>query len=105
VHDWLVRSGAGERIPAGWKRKEYSDEVVLRDGGFERLVQHTVTLQHQWTLDTIIGFCRATSCAPRAALRVHFESFEADVQHALLEADRIGLYEQEISFGTLIARR
>jgi SAM-dependent methyltransferase len=105
VEDWLARSGAGARIPAGWERKEYPDEVVLTEAGFDRLVQHDVAVRHEWTVDAIVGFLRATSFASRAALGQQLESFEADVRNALLEADRTGLYEQEISFGVLIARR
>ena len=105
IDEWLTRSGADARIPAGWERKEYPDEVVVRETGFERVLEHVVTVRHQWTVDAIIGFLRATSFGSRAALGVHLESFEADVRTALLEVDRSGLYEQEISFRALIARR
>ena len=105
VDEWLTRSGADARIPAGWERKEYPDEVVLREAGFERVLQHVVSVRHEWTVDAIVGFLRATSFASRAALGVHLETFEADVRNALLEVDRSGFYEQEISFRALIARR
>jgi SAM-dependent methyltransferase len=104
VDDWLVRSGADARIPAGWERKEYPDEVVLREAGFERLLQHNATVRHQWTVDSIVGFLHATSFASRAALGAHLETFDADVRDALLGANRGGLYDQEVRFGTLIAR-
>jgi SAM-dependent methyltransferase len=49
VDRWLARSGAGERIPAGWERKEYTDEVVLSDAGFDRQVERTIVRQHRWS--------------------------------------------------------
>ena len=42
--EWLERTGAGERIPEGWERNEYTDEVVLRDAGFGHQVEHTMTV-------------------------------------------------------------
>src|SRR4051794_437475 len=69
VEEWLARSGAGARIPPGSERNEYTDEIVLRDAGFDRQVEHTMTVRHTWTVETILGFLHATSFASRAVLR------------------------------------
>jgi SAM-dependent methyltransferase len=105
LEEWHKRSGADARVPVGWERKEYPDDVVLREAGFRRLVDHEVRLRHTWTVDTIIGFLRATSASSRAALGDFHDAFEADLRKTLLDVDRSGRYEQEVRYGALIARR
>jgi hypothetical protein len=105
VEGWLERSGAGERIPAGWERNEYTDEIVLRDAGFDRQVEHTVSVHHAWTVETIVGFLHATSFASRAALQGDVDAFDADVRDVLLSVDPSGSFRQDVTFGARIARR
>ena len=105
VDGWLERSGAGARIPAGWERNDYTDEVVLRDAGFDRQLEETTTVRHAWTVDTILGFLHATSFASRAALSEHIDAFDADVRDALLTVDPGGVFAQQVRFGARIARR
>lgn len=103
--EWHKRSGADARIPAGWERKEYPDEVVLREAGFPRLVEYEVEVHHTWTVDSIIGFLRSTSASSRAAMGEFHDAFEADVRTTLLDLDPSGRYEQEVSYAARIARR
>ncbi len=103
--EWLERTGAGERIPEGWERNEYTDEVVLRDAGFAHQVEHIMTLRHSWTVETILGFLHATSFASRAALKEHFDSFDADIRAVLLSVEPSGVFSQDITFGARFARR
>jgi SAM-dependent methyltransferase len=105
INEWLERSGAAARIPAGWERKECPDELLLREAGFGRQVVREVTTRHVWTIDTILGFLHATSFASLAALQQHANAFDADVRKALLAVDQNGVYEQDVSFGARIARR
>ena len=105
VDVWLERSGAGERIPAGWERDEYTDEVVLRDAGFDRQVERTMTVRHAWTVETILGFLHATSFASRAALQEQVDAFDADIRDALLSVDPSGIFNQDVTFGARFARR
>jgi SAM-dependent methyltransferase len=105
IDGWLERSGAGARIPAGWERKDYPDEIVLREAGFGRQALHSVTVRHAWTVDAIVGFLSATSFASCAALGEHAEAFEADVRSTLLAHDPSGVYKQDVRFGARIARR
>lgn len=105
VGEWQKRAGADARVPAGWERKEYPDEVVLREAGFPRQVEHKVELRHTWTVDTIIGFLRATSASSRVAMGDLHDAFEADVRKTLLDIDPSGRYEQEVRYGVRIARR
>ena len=105
VDGWLERSGAGARIPAGWERNEYTDEIVLRDAGFARQVEHSVTVRHAWTVETIVGFLHATSFASRAALQEHVDAFDADIRDVLLGVDPSGIFSQDVTFGARIARR
>jgi hypothetical protein len=93
VDGWLERSGAGARIPAGWERNEYIDEIVLRDAGFARQVEHSVTVRHAWTVETIVGFLHATSFASRAALQEHVDAFDADIRDVLLSVDPSGIFQ------------
>jgi SAM-dependent methyltransferase len=105
IHEWLERSGAGARIPVGWERREYPDEILLREAGFGRQCLRTVTVRQVWTVDMIVGFLHSTSFASRAALREHADAFDTDVRNTLLSADPSGLYKQGVRFGTRIARR
>jgi SAM-dependent methyltransferase len=105
VDAWLERSGAGARIPAGWERNEYTDEIVLRDAGFDRQVEHTMTVRHAWTVETIVGFLHATSFASRAALQEQVDAFDADVRDVLLSVDPSGIFSQDVTFGARFARR
>jgi SAM-dependent methyltransferase len=105
VDEWLERSGAGARIPAGWERNEYTDEIVLQEAGFDRQVLHSVTVRHAWTVDTIVGFLHATSFASRAALQEQVDAFDADIRDVLLSVDPSGVFSQDVMFGARIARR
>jgi len=105
VDEWLERSGAGARIPAGWERNEYTDEIVLRDAGFDRQVEYGMTVRHAWTVETIVGFLHATSFASRAAMREQVDAFDADVRNALLSVDPSGIFNQDVTFGARFARR
>jgi SAM-dependent methyltransferase len=105
VNEWLDRSGARARIPAGWERKEYTDEIVLRDAGFDRQAEHTMAVRHEWTVETIIGFLHATSFASRAALQGQVDAFDADVRDVLLGVDSSGIFRQDVPFGARFARR
>ena len=105
VDGWLERSGAGARIPAGWERNEYTDEIVLRDAGFARQVEHGVTVRHAWTVETIVGFLHATPFASRAALQEHVDAFDADIRDVPLGVDPSGIFSQDVTFGARIARR
>jgi SAM-dependent methyltransferase len=104
VDEWLERSGAGERIPAGWERNDYTDEVVLRDAGFDRQVEHTMTVRHAWTVEAILGFLHATSFASPAALQEKLAEFDADVSDVLLSVDPSGDFPQDVAFGARVAR-
>jgi ubiquinone/menaquinone biosynthesis C-methylase UbiE len=105
VDEWLERSGAGERIPPGWERNDYADEIVLRDAGFNRQVEHTMKVPHTWTVETIVGFLRATSFASRAALQDQVDAFDADIRDVLLSNDPSGVFSQAVTFGARFARR
>jgi SAM-dependent methyltransferase len=105
IDEWLERSGAGARIPAGWERNEFADEIVLREAGFDRQVLHSVTVRQAWTVETIVGFLHATSFASRAALQEHVDAFDADIRDVLLSVDPSGTFSQDVTFGARIARR
>jgi SAM-dependent methyltransferase len=105
VDDWLERSGAGSRIPAGWERNEYTDEIVLQEAGFGRQVLHSVTVRHAWTVEMIVGFLHATSFASRAALKEHVDAFDADIREVLLGVNPSGVFSQDVRFGARIACR
>jgi ubiquinone/menaquinone biosynthesis C-methylase UbiE len=103
--EWLERSGAGERIPAGAERGEYTDEIVFRDAGFDRQVEHIMKVRHTWTVETLLGFLHATSFASPAALQDQLDAFDTDVRDALLSVEPSGLFSQDVTFGARFARR
>jgi SAM-dependent methyltransferase len=103
--EWQRRSGADARVPAGWERHEYLDEVVLREAGFPHVIEYEVRVHHTWTVETIIGFLRGTSAWSRSAMGDFHDAFEADMRKTLLDFDRSGRYEQDVSYGAQMARR
>ena len=105
VEEWLERSGAATRIPAGWERRDYPDEVVLREAGFGRFGEYSVIDTHVWTDEAIVGFLRATSFGSRAAMGEYADSFEDAIRGALLDINSDGLYRQEINYAVQFARR
>jgi SAM-dependent methyltransferase len=103
--EWQRRSGADARVPAGWERHEYLDEVVLREAGFPHVIECEVRVHRTWTVETIIGFLRGTSAWSRSAMGDFHDAFEADMRKTLLDFDRSGRYEQDVSYGAQMARR
>jgi SAM-dependent methyltransferase len=105
IDEWLERSGAAARIPPDWQRKDYPDEAVFRDAGFTDIREYEVSAPHDWTVDAIIGFLRATSFGSAAAMGEHSGAFEDAVRRTLLNADPIGVYRQDVRYGVRIASR
>jgi hypothetical protein len=105
VDEWTHRTGAAKRVPQGWQREDYSNEMVLRDAGFARFAEYTLKVRHTWTLDDIVGFQRSTSVASRSALGKHADAFEEAVRRTLLDINEGGTYEQDIDFAAQVARR
>jgi SAM-dependent methyltransferase len=105
LSEWQRRSGADARVPVGWERHEYPDEVVLREAGFSHVVECEVRVHHTWTVETIIGFLRATSAYSRSAIGDLHDAFEADMRRTLFDVDPSGRYEQDVRYGARIARR
>jgi hypothetical protein len=105
IEEWTHRTGAAARVPQGWEREDYPNEMVLRDAGFGHFIEYRLKVKHTWMLDEIVGFLRATSFASRSAMGDHADAFEESVRRTLLEIDEHGAYEQEIDFGVQVARR
>ena len=105
IDEWTHRTGAAARVPQGWQRESYPDEMVLRDAGFAHFVEHRLQVTHTWTLDDIVGFLRSTSFASRLAMGDHAHAFEEAVRRALLDIDEGGTYEQNLDLGVSVARR
>ena len=101
VAEWTDQT----RVPAGWQRHDYPNDVVLREAGFTNLEKKQVTVGYTWTVDTVLGWLRSTSIASRDAMGARADSFEDAVRRALLEVDPRGRFEQDVSFAVELALR
>jgi ubiquinone/menaquinone biosynthesis C-methylase UbiE len=98
---------SADRIPAGWaeQRLRRPDRLVLAEAGFESLGVFSVSTEHRWTVEDLIGFVYSTSFLPRLALGADAPQFEAEMHTAL---DHIGSDEdlkQTIDFDYDLYRR
>ena len=104
---WRTRTGAQERVPAGWERvrREHPDATILENGGFELVGSYSFPRGHVWTADALIGFVYATSALPRSQLGDLAETFERDFRAELGAADPAHLFHETIDFAYELARR
>tara|TARA_R110002095_G_scaffold152237_4_gene132249 strand:+ start:283527 stop:284306 length:780 start_codon:yes stop_codon:yes gene_type:complete len=109
--DWLplvrnvIQKWLGEKRRAG--SGEYPDaldphELVLINVGYE-LDEIEHRHPHTWTLDELIGNLYSTSFTSPTVLGDKQPAFETDLRKTLLEYDRSGIYQEEMTFYALLA--
>lgn len=101
---WMSKMRAQARIPAGLEqmRRKRPDVVVLRECGFEVVGAYEFPTEHEWTLETLVGFVYSTSFLSREVLGGLIEDFEADLRRELGAAAPM---KQRIRFTYELARR
>ncbi|MFK7777219.1 MAG: class I SAM-dependent methyltransferase [Gimesia sp.] len=100
IHKWL---GPKRRAGSG-KFDDALDphELVLINAGYT-LDEIEYQYSHTWTLDELIGNLYSTSFASPAVLGDNKSAFEADLREILLEYEKSGTYQEEMSFYALLA--
>lgn len=106
MHRWQHRSGADERIPAGYDeaRRAHPDLDILAAAGFAIIATFQATVSRAWTADEIAGYLRSTSVLSSAALGHEADDFDADLRNALRSCQRDELYLQDLTFSCELAR-
>jgi len=100
IQKWLGpkrRAGSGE-----YEEVLDPHELVLINAGYtldEIEYQHS----HTWTLDELIGNLYSTSFASPAVLWENKIPFEVDLRETLLDYDKSGTYQEEMTFYALLA--
>ncbi|MAX36367.1 MAG: SAM-dependent methyltransferase [Gimesia sp.] len=92
------RAGSGE-----FNELAAPHELVLLDAGYQ-LEEIRYEYSQAWTLDDLLGNLYSTSFASPAVLGEKRADFEADLRTTLLDFDRNGVYEEQMTFYALLAR-
>jgi SAM-dependent methyltransferase len=96
------RLGAPNATPAD----ELADqERDIREAGFVEVVSHDFTVEHVWTLKTLLGNARSMSFLSPRALGARHAAFEAALGRALGACEPSGRYAETIGCGYTIARK
>jgi ubiquinone/menaquinone biosynthesis C-methylase UbiE len=80
-------------------------ERVFREAGFLEVASHAFVEEHEWTIETILGYLYSTSVCSRNVLGGDRESFEADLGSALLALDPGGTYSEDAQWGYTSGRK
>jgi SAM-dependent methyltransferase len=107
VDEWITRTGARARIPAGYAsdRAQRPDRDILAAAGFEVVGSYTFPAVHEWTPDSLIGYTFSTSVLSRPSLGRSASSFEVDLRRALSAFAPADPLRQTINFAYELARR
>jgi SAM-dependent methyltransferase len=103
---WQDEVGARDRVPAGWEtaREQDPDEQVLRRAGLTPEWKFELSLEHRWTVDSLVGFIYSTSFLNRTALGDRADDFAADLRRDLLACHPDDRFEHELTFDVELAR-
>ena len=105
--EWADRLDARDRVPSNFEEHMASrpNVDVLRDAGFEIVGNFEFVKEHEWSVETLIGFAYSTSILPRAVVGECAEDFERDMRERLLAVEPSGVFRDEISAAYDLARR
>ena len=107
VHEF--RGGEPARrlgAPNTTQAEELADqEREIGAAGFIHIRSRSLTISHEWTLETLLGNARSNSTLSRNALGARHADFEAALTRALLSFDSSGRYREEIVCGYTFALR
>ena len=98
--DWVGRTGAGDRLPAGFEEDlaRFPHATVLRDAGFVVVGRYEFTAVHDWTIAELIGLVYSTSLLSRSVLGDRAGAFETDLRERLGAVEPSGVFREHASF-------
>jgi SAM-dependent methyltransferase len=102
IKRWL---GEERRAGSGTYVKRPLHQECLIETPFCALTEVTFLQPHVWTMDGIIGYLFSTSFASKAVLGNKAEGFERDLRARLSDLSPGGLFEDEIEYSVISARR
>lgn len=104
---WMTRVGSRELIPARLEevRKDRPDLAVLEEAGFEPAGSRRFPVDHEWTVEALIGLAYSTSILSRAVLGEQAETFAAEVGEELGGYAKAGVLRGTLDFAYELARR
>ena len=77
----------------------------LRDAGLEMVGSFDFTVEHEWSVESLIGFAHSTSILSRDALGDQAAAFEADVRARFARHASDGTLRQTMRFTYDLARK
>jgi ubiquinone/menaquinone biosynthesis C-methylase UbiE len=103
---WMITMNVGDRIPTGWDEPlvEKPDITVFEKSGFNLVGHYQFSLEHQWTLDELIGFVHSTSFLPLTVLGDSADEFEEDLRGQLGLLGDPGQLLQSVGFAYQLFR-
>ena len=96
---------AGALVPGTRGSDPDKHERVLRDAGFAEVSSYPMTLEHKWTIDSILGFVFSTSIGSKPVLGKNVEKFESELRAELEAFDPSGTYGENIQWGYTLGRK
>jgi SAM-dependent methyltransferase len=104
---WKAMTDVSDRLPPGWDtvRLHRPDGAILADAGFDQIDRLSFPVEHDWTMENLIGFVHSTSTLPRKLLGDDAPALEVDLRRELDPYLRTGGVKGTISFAAELARR
>ncbi|KYC41498.1 methyltransferase [Scytonema hofmannii PCC 7110] len=98
----VVKKWLGEQRRAGMSSRstyissEASTKDLLAKSSFTRMAKHKLEFEHNWTIETIIGYLYSTSFCSQSLLGDRVPQFEEDLKTTLLEVVPTGQFQEKV---------
>jgi hypothetical protein len=104
---WQDALDARDRVPAGWEAAIERDPhpEVLRRAGLSYEGAFDFTVEHRWTVESLVGLVLSSSFLNRTVLGNQIDTFEREVRDLLLACCPEGVFEEHLKFRYELARR
>ncbi len=102
LRKWQRPSTPQESAASEEERETFAE--ALAASGFENLREFHHEVEHEWSLDSFIGYLFSTSLASPGALGGRMKGLEGEMREALLAHDPRGRYTERIHFFMILSQ-
>ncbi len=104
VKKWLgEQRRAGMSNRSSYSSSQTSTKDLLTQSPFTRMAKHKLEFEHNWTIETIIGYLYSTSFCSPSLLGDRVPEFEEDLKATLLEVEPSGKFQDKVPLTVHIA--